>query len=169
MKPEFLIIHCSATKDSGTVSLQTIRRYHMGYAYKGLIISAERAQRLIEAGEYVKRPWSDIGYHAGIELVNDEYEFILGRPFDRMGAHCKAGGMNRQALGVCFVGDYDDNPPPPDMLELGARHCAALCKLLNIPVENILGHCQLEPKKTCPGKAFDMDAFRGLVAEYINK
>ncbi len=140
MKPEYIIIHCSATEDSGTVSWQAIRRYHMGTL-----------------------GWTDIGYHAGIELVNNEFELIVGRPLNAGGAHCRADSMNGRSLGICFVGNYDNNPPPPEMLTLGARHVAALCEIFGIPVERVQGHRDFESKKTCPGSAFDMDRFRDMV------
>ena len=140
MIPTHVIIHCSATQDSGTVSWQAIRRYHTGTL-----------------------GWSDIGYHFGVELVGKTYEVLAGRPIDRKGAHCRAAGMNNNALGICFVGDYDHEPPPPEMLALGARYVAGLCRAFRIPAKYVIGHRDVEDRKTCPGLKFDMDAFRDLL------
>jgi len=140
MKPEYIVMHCSATEDSGTVSWQAIRRYHTGTL-----------------------GWSDIGYHFGLELVGDQFEVLAGRPPSKKGAHCKAAGMNSRSIGVCFVGDYDTAKPPPEMVALGANYVAGLCETLGIPVENVIGHSEVEDRKTCPGLMFDMDDFRKTV------
>lgn len=60
------------------------------------------------------RGWSDIGYHAVILNGKREYrsDYVKeldgkiepGRPFNIVGAHCQAGGMNSISLGVCLVG-----------------------------------------------------------------
>lgn len=144
MKPVCVIVHCSATKDSGTVSWSAIRRYH--------------TETL---------GWRDIGYHVGIEKVTDAagrstYETFLGRPLTMQGAHCAAQGMNSRSLGVCFVGDYDNEPPPFEMIKTGARHLAALCRVFNIPVDSIYGHRDFDKGKTCPGLKFDMKELRQL-------
>jgi len=146
MTPTHIIIHCSATADSGTVSWPAIRRYHVD-----------------------DRGWSDIGYHGGIELINNQFEFLLGRPFNRRGAHCAAGGMNRRSLGICFVGDFENQAPAPESLVLGAKHVAGLCAIFNIPPENVIGHRRFDVRKTCPGSAFDMEEFRVLVGQSVGK
>jgi N-acetylmuramoyl-L-alanine amidase len=147
MIPTAIIIHCSATKDSGTVSWAAIRRYHTQV-----------------------RGWRDIGYHMGVELVTNStgqstYEAFLGRSWVRQGAHCRAEGMNGRSLGVCFVGDYDQVPPPTEMLAVGARHIAAMCRIFNILPVSIYGHRDFEFSKTCPGLMFNVDNLRWLVTE----
>jgi hypothetical protein len=145
MIPTEIIIHCSATKDSGTVSWSAIRRYHTEV-----------------------RGWQDIGYHAGIELVGEkDYEVFLGRPWDKQGAHCRAQGMNGHSLGFCFVGDYDKAEPPVRMLELGAKHIAAMCRIFKIPVKDVYGHRDFEKNKTCPGKMFSLDVLRYFVHRFL--
>ena len=145
MIPTAIIIHCSATKDSGTVSWSAIRRYHTEV-----------------------RGWQDIGYHAGIELVGEtDYEVFLGRPWDKQGAHCRAEGMNGHSLGVCFVGDYDKEPPPTRMLEIGAKHIAAMCRIFKISTRDIYMHRDFEKNKTCPGLKFDMAELLWMVQERL--
>jgi len=140
MKPEYIIIHCSATKDSGTVSWQAIRRYHMGTLH-----------------------WSNIGYHFGCELVNNQFEILAGRPLNIAGAHCRAAGMNSRSIGFCVIGSFDYIKPPIEQVTLSAKYVAGLADLLNIPTSKIRGHRHFESKKTCPGKMFDMDGFRKIV------
>ena len=56
MTPRRIIIHHSATKDGRTFSWSAIRRYHVHTL-----------------------GWTDIGYHAGIELIGDDFECLFGR------------------------------------------------------------------------------------------
>lgn len=136
------MIHHSATKDSGTVSWGAIRRFHVE-----------------------TNGWSDIGYHLGVELVGDHYEVMLGRAFDRDGAHCYQDAMNTKALGVCFVGDYDAAPPPNEMLVFAAMKLRPIMRDLGISAdaEHVRRHGQHAPK-TCPGTLFPFDAFLALLA-----
>lgn len=136
-----LVIHHSATKDSGTVSWQAIRRYHVE-----------------------TNGWSDIGYHIGIELIGDRYEIGLGRPILATAAAAYQQNMNKLGVHVCFVGDYDSTPPPMEMLRFAAPHLRDICEALHIPLDSthVIGHNTLAPK-TCPGKQFDMDALRTML------
>ena len=155
--PEYIFIHHSLTDDSGTLSWGAIRRFHTSYVYKGNIIDKNRALHLIQEGEYVKKPWSDIGYHIGIERVYDDYEVLMGRMFNRGGAH--AVGYNDKSIGICCVGNYDLMPPPEPLLERLTVVCKFLMPLYNIPIEKIKGHRDVA-NKTCPGKLFDLDKFK---------
>jgi N-acetylmuramoyl-L-alanine amidase len=145
MAKTHILIHHSLTKDSLTVSWGAIRKYHiftLGY--------------------------DDIGYTAGTEFARDDYEIFAGRmPFDRQGAHCPQGGMNRKAYSLCFIGNYDIALPPEKMLKKGALFVASICTVAGIPVENVQGHRDYATYKTCPGEKFDLDLFRSMVADNL--
>lgn len=156
-----VLLHCSATKDGATVSWPAIRHYHKSYAYQGRIISPARAHQLIKAGMVgVKKPWRDIGYHYGIEQVYNKYETFVGRHLTQQGAHCPQGGMNRKAIGICLVGSFDFAPPPDGQWQAALTLVRSLMELFNIPAVNVLGHRDYVGHKTCPGKQFDLAAFR---------
>ena len=137
MIPNYVVIHHSATADSKTVSWQAIRRYHMN-----------------------DLRWSDVGYHFGLERIDNRYEVLLGRMPDRAGAHCKQQSMNFKSLGMCFVGNFDFAPPDAAQWELGVRLCASICNVLNLDVSHVVGHRDYASYKTCPGRLFDMGQFR---------
>ena len=147
-KPEYIMVHHSWTEDSGTVSWAAIEKYH----------------REVHG-------WRDIGYHAGIEVVTESPDLkdyalqaILGRPEDEQASACPQGGMNRLALHVCVVGNYDLASPTLRLLErLCSRVILPWMREYGIPPEKIVGHHDFNPEKSCPGKMFDLDIVRRLV------
>jgi len=134
LRPKRIILHCSDTEDAGTVSWQAIRKYHM--EVKG---------------------WNDIGYHFGVEKIGDRYEILAGRMLDVKGAHCE--GENYDSIGICFVGKFDEQPPPLQQFILGVQLTRALCSVLGIMASNIFPHRAFNSGKTCPGLKFDMGEF----------
>lgn len=140
MKPKRIILHHSATKDSGTVSWNAIRRYHIE-----------------------NNVWTDIGYHFGIEYVADpgdpkgSYEIMVGRTIDKIGAH--TSGENYDSIGICFVGDFDAATVPEAQWQAGLKLVRWLCAQFGIVKEQIHGHREYAPK-TCPGKRFNIEQFR---------
>ena len=133
MTHEKIIIHHSATEDGRTFSWSAIKRYHV--------------QTL---------GWRDVGYHAGVELVDDDYFAIFGRNWDMAGAHTV--GQNGLALGLCFVGNYDTKAPSDKMLETGAGVVRLWMKLYNIPATAIYKHSEFA-NKSCPGRLFPFSQF----------
>lgn len=134
-KPVLIILHHSLTKDSGTVSWQAIRRYHMDVL-----------------------GWDDNGYHYGIELINGRYESLNARFMDTIGAHCR--GYNSKSIGVCLIGNFDLEPVPAEQWDLALALVRGLCFSLDIPSQSVLGHREFNSKKSCPGRYFNLNVFR---------
>jgi N-acetyl-anhydromuramyl-L-alanine amidase AmpD len=78
------------------------------------------------------------------------------------GAHCAAQGMNQKALGICFVGNFDETPVPLEQWNKGVIFVASLVNLLDIPTRFIVGHRDYT-SKSCPGKLFEVEQFRKAV------
>ena len=140
MKPEYIVIHHSATADGQTVDWNAITNYHkntLGYL--------------------------DVGYHYGIERVNDRWAIITGRAEDQVGAHTKQEGMNYKSIGICVVGNFDKERPSPEALFLLEMLCIDLCRRYGIPASKIVPHSKYAAK-TCPGKLFPLESLVKTVA-----
>ena len=144
MNWRYFMVHHSLTEDGATVSWGAIRKYHLA---KG---------------------WADIGYHFGVERAGLDYEAIVGRSLDMPGAHCKEGGMNGQAIGICLVGNFDWVEPSYDALSVMVnRLIIPLSRIYRIKLdaEHILFHREYATYKSCPGTLFSKD----MVMKLINK
>lgn len=119
-----------------------------------------------------ERGWSGIGYHFVILNSRQRFDFSLdaldgsievGRYLDdnnwisgnEIGAH--ALGYNDRSIGICLIGknSFTDN-----QLVALDKLCLALMDEHNIPIRNVLGHCETEKgkHKTCPN--FSVNDFR---------
>jgi len=165
VKPKFIILHHSLTEDGETVSWDAIRRYHTSWKCDGVEIADDHVKAMIAQGMPVEAPWKDIGYHFGIERVGDRYEILIGRMPNEVGAHCSAGGMNFSSIGICFIGNFDKAPVPVAQLSVGIRLVRSLMAVLGIEKNRVLGHREIAPYKSCPGRKFDLNQFRADVGD----
>lgn len=74
--PEALVVHHSAS--SLTTTVDDVRSWHLD---KG---------------------WTDVGYHW---LIDSDGRLHQGRPWPKVGAHCKSSNYNHLSMGVCLIGD----------------------------------------------------------------
>ena len=139
--PDYVILHHSTTRDGATVSWDAIRRFHTR-----------------------QKGWNDIGYHFGVETVNDHVETLLGRIPGMPGAHCLARRMNAMSVGVCVIGNFDVVEVPNEKWQAALRLVRWICGLYRIEPEHVLGHREVASDgRTCPGRQFDMGHFRSLL------
>lgn len=143
-KKTHIVIHHSLTADSGTVSWNAIRRFHVE-----------------------QQKWRAIGYHFGVEVVKDAagkeaVEVLFGRLLHESAAAVSQLGMNTKGVHVCVVGNFDVAPPPAAVWDRTVELVAFLAELLNIQPGNIQPHSRYAPK-SCPGTQFDMVKFRRQV------
>lgn len=163
--PTHIMIHHSATVDGATFSTSAMRRFHRSWRFEGKIITIEEAERLRAAGKRgVIGPWRTIGYHRTVELVGEEFETIVGRGDHELAAACPQGAMNERALHLCFVGNFDGQMPSTAVLQVGIERAVREWReSFGIPIENVVGHRDFNPGKTCPGRAFDLERFREMI------
>lgn len=130
---DYIVVHCSASQAKATwVDAKVIDGWHR------------------------QRGWLSIGYHYVITRFGVVQK---GRDLDVAGAHVQ--GKNHCSVGVCLVGGVaDDGKSPennftPDQMTVLHALLRDLRKLY--PKAKIVGHWELDPKKTCPN--FDIKKY----------
>lgn len=118
-----IIVHCTATKPSAKVTVESIDRYHKQIG------------------------WGGIGYHY---VVYRDGSIHDGRPVEQIGAHCR--GHNANSIGIAYVGGIDEDGNPKDTRTQAQRRALrrALKQLKQqFPGASIHGHCEYA-NKACP-------------------
>ena len=127
-----IFVHCSATKPSQNISVDTIRQWHKA---KG---------------------WSDIGYHYYISRDGKLHE---GRPIHKTGAHVK--GSNTGSIGVCVEGGVDEQGKADanftfQQYDKLYKLIHNLIYEYELSTSDVLGHRE-KTNKACP--SFDIHGF----------
>jgi hypothetical protein len=177
LKIEYIIIHHSWSKDNpASNDWDGICKYHQSYRYQGNIITKEQAEKLIaQKIKGVDTPWRPpCGYHYGLEQVDNKPEQISGgwviqkgRPEEMAGAHCLEQGINFKSLGICVIGNYDNQPPAEEAMNLLAFLCTDICKRHGLTAAKIYPHNLFATYKSCPGKSFPMPLLQKLVNDKL--
>jgi N-acetylmuramoyl-L-alanine amidase len=91
--------------------------------------------------------YGDIGYH----FVIDPYgRVIAGRDLEWQGAHAY-GDNNIQNIGICLIGNFDEERPTQAALDALRREIEELRARYGIAKDHVLGHRELRATE-CPGK-----------------
>lgn len=153
-KIEYIVIHHSATLDGETYSWEAIRKYHVE-----------------------TKKWKDIGYNFGIEKYQGKTFILAGRDIADIPAH--TSGLNSKSIGICVVGNYDNEYLDLDKKNTLLFLLKTLMYLLDLGPENIIGHREyyvltqlkladkkylFENIKTCPGLNFPLREIRETLA-----
>jgi hypothetical protein len=175
---KYIVIHHSATADGKLNDWAAIKRYHTSYRIDGNMVTGDvfKQRQMIGSGKSFEKPWSDIGYHLGIEWDNGEVKVKIGRPWTKAGAHAgmhkdgkSINKFNREGLGICIVGNFDKTTPDKELWDKTVAAVKEICAFFNIPACNVLGHREAYDvagaprQKTCPGNNFDMDKLRNAL------
>lgn len=83
------------------------------------------------------------------------------------GAHTSNMDLNRIAIGICLVGNFEKQEYISAQQFNSMAHLVTyLCKRYNIPLSNVIAHYQIKKGHTvCPGKHFPMDELKTRLAE----
>lgn len=134
MRPiHLIVIHCSASDLTEQDSLEAVKHLH----------TANKKTK-IKWGEYetTGNGWSDVGYHY---VITKDGNCHAGRPLHKKGAHVK--GHNANSIGVCLTGDKDFTEAQFETLR---EVVDELIKEFGLTLIDVVGHGELDKKKTCP-------------------
>ncbi len=137
-----VVLHHSLTKDGQTVDFVAMERYHMSHRIDGRAVSLGEYERRRENGNGIvfEEPWNAIGYHVVIERIQGKTHVLMGRMPDQRGAHCRESGMNVMGIGICFVGNFDLEPVPPEMWHKGLEITRYFMRVYGFGPAHVLGH-----------------------------
>lgn len=108
--------------------------------------------------------WAGIGYNYFIEKNGDIFQ---GRGM-YVGAHAK--NHNRDSIGIALAGNFDETLPTEKQIESLIDICVEFMIHYDIEPSRVIGHREIEGvEKTCPGLLFDMNKFRKLLIEKLEK
>lgn len=171
--PTWVIIHDSVTSDGREHGWANIRQYHMNFRVDGNVVPEEEFYKRKSAweGKVFELPWHEIGFHFGVELIDQEYAVRVGRQIIEIGDHCKAGEFNSRSVGICVIGNFNKFPPPIAQVNLTRLLVGAIQRVCKIRPVNVIGHREAqmisgvlpENRQNCPGALFDMASFRGML------
>jgi len=168
LKWSWIVVHHSATVDGKTNEWDSMKAYQMSWRYNDNAITEEKAKSLIASGvKSVIKPDRDIAYNYGIENINNQFIYKIGRPLTMKGAH--AIGFNDKAIGICVVGCFDLKAPSQEQYDMLAKLCRDLQRTFNISKSHVIGHREtyimrnVPIEKSCPGKQFSCDYLRSVL------
>lgn len=108
--------------------------------------------RQIQKAHMQGEGWADIGYHF---LIDPDGRIYEGRRIEWVGAHAgRSGGSNHNErnLGVCLLGNFDEEQPTPQALAALNDLIASLRQRYSISTDQVYGHCDFKDT-ACPGTA----------------
>ena len=131
-----VVVHCADTPATMDIGVKEIRDWHIN-----------------------GNKWNDIGYHY---VIRRNGTLEKGRKLETTGAH--VSGHNSHSIGICLVGGKpvkgqkkDINLFTIEQLETLESLLFNLKGFLQEPDLKIVGHCELDNKKTCPN--FDVQTW----------
>lgn len=113
-----------------------------------------------------ERGWKSLGYHFVIGNGNGQGdgEVQAGpRWYDQeAGAHANSLEYNEHGIGICLVGNFDEQPPTPAQLRATRALLVRLCAKFRIAAFNVSGHNQIRigGATACPGKLLPLSELR---------
>lgn len=105
-----------------------------------------------------ERGWRSLGYHfvIGNGLGQGDGAIVAGPRWyeQNAGAHANSTEYNEHGIGICLVGNMDEQPPTPAQWEATRTLVAELRRRCSVGSANIVGHNQIRNggSTACPGK-----------------
>ena len=102
--------------------------------------------------------WKKIGYHF---VVMPDGLIFVGRSLNEAGAHTV--GHNKKAIGVCLLGNFDEEGIPEEQWASMKYLIAFLMHRFHLHPTDLYFHRQFA-QKTCPGSKLDLGTIRTVIA-----
>lgn len=122
---------------------------------------------LFDRGHRKRGFWNGLGYHFvidnGTSGTNDGQIETSHRWIHQMdGAHCNAMDMNKKGIGICLVGNFDEEKVSREQLNSLVWLVRQLQAKYRIPSKRVLQHHEVPGKNGthCPGRRFPWPEFR---------
>jgi hypothetical protein len=130
-----------ATKTYESRALSDIRNLIIHHS---AVVATVGPQRIAEY--HVRNEgWPGIGYHFVVAADGKLYQ---SNALTTVSYH--AAGVNTPSVGICFLGSFQKEVPPPAQLRAGAHLVAWLMQELNLDVDAVKGHKEFM-QTACPG------------------
>ena len=149
--------------------LRSVIKLFPNKKWKYIIIhhsATPRGDSLAFNGAHLKRGFSGgVGYdfvidNGTLSKMDGEIEMTPRWLKQQDGRHCKASNMNRKAIGVCLVGNFNEEKVSEQQMASLVSLVSTLRHYYKIPVQKIMGHGQVRGADTdCPGKKFPWQEF----------
>ena len=125
---------------------------------------------------HIARGWDGLGYHfvIGNGTASGDGEVEVGYRWrdQARGAHAGNNEYNEHGIGICLVGNLENTNATARQMASLRSLVSYLMSRYNISAQNIIGHRNVPGKSTdCPGRNFNLDAFRASVSgggTYVN-
>ena len=104
---------------------------------------------------HLNNGWAGIGYHF---YVRKDGSIYRGRPIEKIGAH--AEGNNRNTIGICFEGNFENESMNSKQLYAGRMLIAHIEESYGQKLE-IVKHSDVG-KTACPGKKFPFEELKKI-------
>ena len=137
-----IVVHHSATAGGDVAAIDAVHRTQKDRAGK---------------------PWRGIGYHFvvgnGRPMVDGEVVPTFRWREQLAGAHTSAGEFNEQGIGICLIGNFDEQAPSRLQVAAARRLVSALAARFEIESAAVLRHGDVQATR-CPGRMLPWDQIK---------
>lgn len=123
---------------------------------------------LFDRGHRRRGFWNGLGYHFVIDNGKGgmhDGQIEIGHRWNHQmdGAHCNAADMNKKGIGICLVGNFNEDTVSRNQSDSLAWLVRQLQMKYRIPASRVLRHNDVPGKRgktDCPGSRFPWSSFR---------
>jgi len=136
---KFIVLHHSATTSGSVESIHSVHQ-----------------QRRDSAG----KPWLGIGYHFvignGRGMPDGEIQATFRWLEQLHGAHAGDRTYNNHGIGICLIGNFEDDAPTPAQMQSLQKLVTLLQETFHLGDDQVLGHNKVKAT-ACPGRHLLME------------